>query len=200
MGRRHHFFVLCFLSAGGCAAPPARPPLPAPGRAAEAPAKPALPAAAMSPQDINAITAQHNKARADVGVGPLQWSPDIAAFAQQWAEQLALSGCQMKHRNPNAYGEKPLSRHLRCIHRGRCGQGLGEREEGLWRRCADRVQLGARGPLHANGVAPDGAAGLWPGDLQEHVDRGLQLRSAGQCSGSQAVLSVQRRCSTPPHA
>lgn len=105
MGRRHHFFVLCFLSAGGCAAPPARPPLPAPGRAAEAPAKPALPAAAMSPQDINAITAQHNKARADVGVGPLQWSPDIAAFAQQWAEQLALSGCQMKHRNPNAYGE-----------------------------------------------------------------------------------------------
>ena len=105
MGRRHHFLVLCFLSASGCAAPPAKAPPPAPGRAAETSAKPALPAAAMSPQDIHAITAQHNRARADVGVGPLQWSPDIAAFAQQWAEQLALSGCQMKHRSPNAYGD-----------------------------------------------------------------------------------------------
>lgn len=105
MGRRHHFLVLCFLSASGCAAPPAKAPPPAPGRAAETSAKPALPAAAMSPQDIHAITAQHNRARADVGVGPLQWSPDIAAYAQQWAEQLAISGCRMKHRSPNAYGE-----------------------------------------------------------------------------------------------
>jgi pathogenesis-related protein 1 len=59
----------------------------------------------MSPQDIAAITAHHNKVRADVGVGPLTWSGGLASYAQQWAEELAITGCRMKHRNPNTYGE-----------------------------------------------------------------------------------------------
>lgn len=75
-------------------APPTRP----------APAS-TLPATGLSPQDIEAITAHHNKVRADVGVAPLKWSTDLAGYAQQWAEQLAISGCRMKHRSPNDYGE-----------------------------------------------------------------------------------------------
>jgi Cysteine-rich secretory protein family len=34
----------------------------------------------------------HNKYRAEVGVEPLQWSEDLAASAQQWADQLAQTG------------------------------------------------------------------------------------------------------------
>ena len=59
----------------------------------------------MPAQDISAITAYHNKVRASVGVEPLTWSADLASYAQQWAAQLAGSGCTMKHRSPNAYGE-----------------------------------------------------------------------------------------------
>jgi pathogenesis-related protein 1 len=40
----------------------------------------------------------HNKVRADVGVKPLQWSAKLASFAQGWAEQIAATGCKMKHR------------------------------------------------------------------------------------------------------
>lgn len=81
----------------GSAAAPVRP------RRAERSS--ALPATGLSPQDIQAITSYHNKVRADVGVAPLTWSDAIAGHAQQWAEQLAISGCRMKHRSPNSYGE-----------------------------------------------------------------------------------------------
>jgi uncharacterized protein YkwD len=40
----------------------------------------------------------HNKARADVGVAPLKWSAKLASFAQLWADQLAATGCKLKHR------------------------------------------------------------------------------------------------------
>jgi pathogenesis-related protein 1 len=55
--------------------------------------------------DIRAITAYHNKVRADVGVGPLQWSEDLARYAQQWADHLAATGCNMAHRTQHRYGE-----------------------------------------------------------------------------------------------
>lgn len=38
------------------------------------------------------ILALHNWHRAEVGVGPLQWSDHLAASAQQWAEYLAATG------------------------------------------------------------------------------------------------------------
>jgi uncharacterized protein YkwD len=40
----------------------------------------------------------HNKVRADVGVTALIWSPDLAKFAQEWADHLASQGCDMQHR------------------------------------------------------------------------------------------------------
>lgn len=63
------------------------------------------PVTRMSAQDIRAITAYHNKVRADVGVGPLQWSPGLANYAQEWADHLAGSTCTMKHRTDGLYGE-----------------------------------------------------------------------------------------------
>ena len=43
----------------------------------------------------------HNKVRKEVGVGPLEWSSQLASFAQAWANNLASSGCKLKHRPPS---------------------------------------------------------------------------------------------------
>jgi uncharacterized protein YkwD len=40
----------------------------------------------------------HNKARADVGSPALQWSPELAKFAQEWADHLASDNCNVQHR------------------------------------------------------------------------------------------------------
>lgn len=46
---------------------------------------------------IEAILAEHNKYRAEVGVPPLQWSENLAASAQQWANHLAVTGTFNQH-------------------------------------------------------------------------------------------------------
>ena len=43
----------------------------------------------------------HNKVRKDVGTVPLKWSAELAQYAQAWADNLANTGCDMKHR-PNS--------------------------------------------------------------------------------------------------
>lgn len=83
----------CLLIAG-CAQQSANP----------TPAKPAS-ATTMATADIRAITAYHNKVRADVGVGAMQWSASLAAYAQEWAEHLAGTTCKMAHRTERQYGE-----------------------------------------------------------------------------------------------
>lgn len=40
----------------------------------------------------------HNKVRKDVGVPALEWSPEVSAFAQLWANKLAAEGCKLEHR------------------------------------------------------------------------------------------------------
>jgi pathogenesis-related protein 1 len=51
----------------------------------------------------------HNKARADVGTKPLEWSPELAAYAQEWADHLASNDCAFEHRSGQyrvkGYGE-----------------------------------------------------------------------------------------------
>ena len=60
--------------------------------------------------EIPGIVAAHSQARAQVNLPPLKWSPALAQYAQQWANQLASKNCQMQHR-PNSgqfkqnYGE-----------------------------------------------------------------------------------------------
>jgi pathogenesis-related protein 1 len=38
------------------------------------------------PARLQGITELHNQVRAEVGVGPMTWDPDLAAIAQAWAE------------------------------------------------------------------------------------------------------------------
>lgn len=41
----------------------------------------------------------HNKVRKDVGTSPLEWSAQLARYAQAWADHLAKDGnCKMQHR------------------------------------------------------------------------------------------------------
>ena len=48
----------------------------------------------------------HNKARKAVGVEPLKWSPELAKFAQAWADHLAAEG-EFEHRpSEGAWAQK----------------------------------------------------------------------------------------------
>lgn len=50
------------------------------------------------------LLAAHNAARAQVGVAPLEWSPRLAARAQDWANTLAARR-KFAHRPKSPYGE-----------------------------------------------------------------------------------------------
>ncbi|XP_010467244.1 PREDICTED: pathogenesis-related protein 1 [Camelina sativa] len=45
----------------------------------------------------------HNQARSQVGVGPMQWDEEVAAYARRYAEQLK-GDCKLVHSN-GRYGE-----------------------------------------------------------------------------------------------
>jgi pathogenesis-related protein 1 len=57
--------------------------------------------------DSAAMVAAHNKWRAQVGVGALSYSPELAASAQAWANELKQTNqCRMRHSSPEGrYGE-----------------------------------------------------------------------------------------------
>lgn len=55
-------------------------------------------ASPLSPEDAGKMLVLHNRVRADVGVGPLRWSEDLAHYAQQWADHLAATRCGLQHR------------------------------------------------------------------------------------------------------
>jgi len=50
--------------------------------------------------EIRTLLQEHNRVRADVGVGKLVWSDKLARYAQAWTNHLAATTCQMAHR-PN---------------------------------------------------------------------------------------------------
>jgi pathogenesis-related protein 1 len=52
----------------------------------------------LKPDEVRILIRLHNKARAGVGVGPVNWSSGLAAYAQKWADRLAAIGCRMEHR------------------------------------------------------------------------------------------------------
>lgn len=57
--------------------------------------------------DGAAILAAHNRWRAQVGVAPLTYAPELAASAQAWANELQRTNqCRMRHSQPQGrYGE-----------------------------------------------------------------------------------------------
>lgn len=57
---------------------------------------------------IEQMLQAHNQVRQGVGVAPLQWSPQLANYAQEWAEKLAREG-KFEHRSNSPYGENLAS-------------------------------------------------------------------------------------------
>jgi pathogenesis-related protein 1 len=60
------------------------------------------------------MTAAHNAARAALGIDPplpdLEWSPELATFAQQWSDNLTSECGTIEHRMQNMYGENIATR------------------------------------------------------------------------------------------
>ena len=54
----------------------------------------------------------HNQARAQVGVAPLQWDPELARHAQKWADQLALQGGRLSHSDADEGEGESLALYL----------------------------------------------------------------------------------------
>jgi hypothetical protein len=52
----------------------------------------------ISREEARAALDFHNRVRSDVGSPPLEWSAKLSEYAQAWADELASSGCKMKHR------------------------------------------------------------------------------------------------------
>lgn len=57
-------------------------------------------------QEATQLVAYHNQVRAEVGVAPVAWSPELARYAQEWADRMAASG-KFEHRpsGQQLYGE-----------------------------------------------------------------------------------------------
>ena len=52
----------------------------------------------VSKQEAQTALDFHNKVRKDVNVPVLEWSRELAAYAQLWATKLASDGCKLEHR------------------------------------------------------------------------------------------------------
>lgn len=65
----------------------------------------------ISSEDAKAILDHHNKIRNELGIPPLTWNAEVAAYAQNWADTLAnYNNCKLDHRqnrqqNYKGYGE-----------------------------------------------------------------------------------------------
>ena len=56
-------------------------------------------APARTPASMFGMLAAHNQVRTRLGLKPLSWSPQLAAYSQDWSAYLASSrGCRMIHR------------------------------------------------------------------------------------------------------
>lgn len=81
------------VAAAVAAAAPARPACTLPPRAASSPAIPLSVLRAVPPPAIAArLLAEHNRARAAVGVPPLQWDDRLALSAAAWGPELSRLG------------------------------------------------------------------------------------------------------------
>lgn len=73
-------------------------PLGSPGELPRRARRPAASASRLTPAQCDAVMHEHNAARNAVGVGPLYWSEELSGYAQDWADRLAATSCEIHHR------------------------------------------------------------------------------------------------------
>src|SRR5262245_13495123 len=59
---------------------------------------------ALTAKEAEDLVTLHNKARKEVGVDPVKWSPTLAKHAQGYADKLARTG-KWEHNPDDTYGE-----------------------------------------------------------------------------------------------
>lgn len=86
----------------------------------------------------------HNKVRKDVGTPPLEWSTELAAYAQAWADNLAKRNCAFEHR--------PHSGEFQQIHGENIFWGMGADYTALHasKSWYDEIKDYKHGPLNNN--------------------------------------------------
>jgi uncharacterized protein YecE (DUF72 family) len=112
------------------------------------------------PGRLAGITAAHNRVRAMVQTNsplpPLQWSPTIAAYAQQWADMLASAGCtSAMHRSGAELSQKGYGENLAVVGGfsfGGSGAGTSSAEQAV-KGWADEVQCWTYGTIGGFGRA-----------------------------------------------
>ena len=72
----------------------------------------------LTKEEVEQLIKLHNKARSDIGVGPLRWSSELAINAQEWADRLASENCKMEHR---PHSGKWLQKHKENLFMGTVG-------------------------------------------------------------------------------
>lgn len=84
---------------------------------------------------MTGITAAHNKARAELGLPALVWTPALAQYAQAWANKLQQRGCDLQHRpsrgaDAQKYGENLYwSSGMKSTPNGVVGEWVAERKD-----------------------------------------------------------------------
>jgi uncharacterized protein YkwD len=66
----------------------------------------------LSLQEVQQLLSLHNKVRADVGVGPVSWSKELAVYAQEWANHLASTNCSLQHRPSSGQWKREYGENL----------------------------------------------------------------------------------------
>jgi len=147
------------------------------GRDRSAPASPApeilASSDALSVDARQALLAFHNEARLEVGSPPLRWSPDLARFAQEWADEIARSG-DFRHRprRTHSYGEN--------LAMGTAGAYHAVSMARQW--YAQRGQYRAGSPIRANAlVAGHYTQMVWGGTTE--MGAGIALIRSGPHQG-----------------
>jgi pathogenesis-related protein 1 len=59
----------------------------------------------VSPNEVKQLIDQHNFARSEVGVSNVEWSEKLASIAQNYANYLARTSCNLIHSNNHKLGE-----------------------------------------------------------------------------------------------
>ncbi|CAK0765547.1 hypothetical protein CCP2SC5_380010 [Azospirillaceae bacterium] len=55
--------------------------------------------------DVEEMVSAHNKVRGSVDLPEVGWSPQIAQYAQEWADMLSQQGCRAQYHSERKYGE-----------------------------------------------------------------------------------------------
>jgi pathogenesis-related protein 1 len=66
---------------------------------------------ALSAKEAADVVEFHNKVRRQVGIEPVKWSPELARFAQEWADEVARTG-KVAHRPREGEGRQRYGENI----------------------------------------------------------------------------------------